>query len=246
MRGRIVEPGCEPRSRADDAVEIRADAVRLALAEGVAGGALLGRGLALLDRRRWPAASRSARRLRGAAAAPPCRLLRDRDLEAGLRRLVRRETRASAAMLSDSRHRQVNSKAPRILLSSKESIAARLPKAGISGGIGAGAAPGGPTHSRFAAGLATRIDGAEPAFADIRKGRRASRQFSMNSDVLILIPARMASTRLPGKPLADIGGVPMIVHVMRARRGGRGRAGRGRDRLDRNRRRRRRRPAGAP
>ncbi|RWE30012.1 3-deoxy-manno-octulosonate cytidylyltransferase [Mesorhizobium sp.] len=34
---------------------------------------------------------------------------------------------------------------------------------------------------------------------------------------LILIPARMASTRLPGKPLADIAGVPMIVHV--ARRG---------------------------
>ena len=37
----------------------------------------------------------------------------------------------------------------------------------------------------------------------------------MTSDVLILIPARMASTRLPGKPLADIGGLPMIVHVMR-------------------------------
>ena len=37
----------------------------------------------------------------------------------------------------------------------------------------------------------------------------------MNSNVLILIPARMASLRLPGKPLADIGGVPMIVHVMR-------------------------------
>lgn len=32
---------------------------------------------------------------------------------------------------------------------------------------------------------------------------------------LILIPARMASTRLPGKPLADIGGVPMIVQVAR-------------------------------
>jgi 3-deoxy-manno-octulosonate cytidylyltransferase (CMP-KDO synthetase) len=30
---------------------------------------------------------------------------------------------------------------------------------------------------------------------------------------LILIPARMASTRLPGKPLADICGRPMIVHV---------------------------------
>jgi len=30
-----------------------------------------------------------------------------------------------------------------------------------------------------------------------------------------LIPARMASTRLPGKPLADIGGLPMVVHVAR-------------------------------
>ncbi len=32
---------------------------------------------------------------------------------------------------------------------------------------------------------------------------------------LILIPARLHATRLPGKPLADIGGVPMIVHVWR-------------------------------
>jgi 3-deoxy-manno-octulosonate cytidylyltransferase (CMP-KDO synthetase) len=32
---------------------------------------------------------------------------------------------------------------------------------------------------------------------------------------LILIPARMASTRLPGKPLVDIAGDPMIVHVLR-------------------------------
>ena len=30
---------------------------------------------------------------------------------------------------------------------------------------------------------------------------------------LTLIPARMASTRLPNKPLADICGKPMIVHV---------------------------------
>ncbi len=29
----------------------------------------------------------------------------------------------------------------------------------------------------------------------------------------ILIPARLASTRLPNKPLADIGGVPMVVRV---------------------------------
>lgn len=32
---------------------------------------------------------------------------------------------------------------------------------------------------------------------------------------IILIPARMASTRLPNKPLADIAGVPMIVQVMK-------------------------------
>ena len=32
---------------------------------------------------------------------------------------------------------------------------------------------------------------------------------------IILIPARMASIRLPGKPLVDIGGVPMIVRVWR-------------------------------
>src|SRR6266446_10968065 len=33
--------------------------------------------------------------------------------------------------------------------------------------------------------------------------------------ILVLIPARMAATRLPGKPLLDIAGLPMIVHVMR-------------------------------
>lgn len=35
------------------------------------------------------------------------------------------------------------------------------------------------------------------------------------SDVLIVIPARYASTRFPGKPLARIGGVEMIVRVCR-------------------------------
>lgn len=35
------------------------------------------------------------------------------------------------------------------------------------------------------------------------------------SKALIVIPARMQASRLPGKPLADIAGVPMIVHVWR-------------------------------
>lgn len=39
----------------------------------------------------------------------------------------------------------------------------------------------------------------------MNEGRRAK--------TLVLIPARMASTRLPGKPLADIAGLPMIVQV---------------------------------
>lgn len=33
--------------------------------------------------------------------------------------------------------------------------------------------------------------------------------------ILVLIPARMAATRLPGKPLLEIAGLPMIVHVVR-------------------------------
>jgi 3-deoxy-manno-octulosonate cytidylyltransferase (CMP-KDO synthetase) len=33
--------------------------------------------------------------------------------------------------------------------------------------------------------------------------------------ILVLIPARMAASRLPGKPLLDIAGLPMIVHVVR-------------------------------
>jgi 3-deoxy-manno-octulosonate cytidylyltransferase (CMP-KDO synthetase) len=35
------------------------------------------------------------------------------------------------------------------------------------------------------------------------------------SEVLVIVPARMGATRLPGKPLADINGSPMIVHVLR-------------------------------
>ncbi|SPY32081.1 3-deoxy-manno-octulosonate cytidylyltransferase [Pasteurella canis] len=37
----------------------------------------------------------------------------------------------------------------------------------------------------------------------------------------VIIPARYASTRLPGKPLADIAGKPMIAHVFdRAKQSG--------------------------
>ena len=36
-----------------------------------------------------------------------------------------------------------------------------------------------------------------------------------STSTLILIPARMASGRLPGKSLADVAGMPMIVQVLR-------------------------------
>jgi 3-deoxy-manno-octulosonate cytidylyltransferase (CMP-KDO synthetase) len=35
------------------------------------------------------------------------------------------------------------------------------------------------------------------------------------TDFIAVIPARYASTRLPGKPLLDIAGLPMVVHVAR-------------------------------
>src|SRR5215469_18943633 len=55
---------------------------------------------------------------------------------------------------------------------------------------------------RFAWRLATRISAALSTVATM-------------SDAIILIPARLASSRLPGKPLADLHGMPMIVHVLR-------------------------------
>jgi 3-deoxy-manno-octulosonate cytidylyltransferase (CMP-KDO synthetase) len=69
---------------------------------------------------------------------------------------------------------------------------------------------------RFARALATRInaptfrqsplipDHFEPGLNPVTKPR-----------TLVLIPARMAASRLPGKPLLDIAGLPMIVHVLR-------------------------------
>ena len=55
----------------------------------------------------------------------------------------------------------------------------------------------------------------------------------MMSDPVILIPARMASTRLPGKPLADIPGEPDDRACLAPRRGGRAWPGRGRHRYAR-------------
>jgi 3-deoxy-manno-octulosonate cytidylyltransferase (CMP-KDO synthetase) len=47
---------------------------------------------------------------------------------------------------------------------------------------------------------------------------RSTHTFAVSSapqNPIVMIPARLAATRLPRKPLADIAGVPMIVHVWR-------------------------------
>lgn len=44
-------------------------------------------------------------------------------------------------------------------------------------------------------------------------GRHAAMSDRADPGFIALIPARMASSRLPGKPLADIGGLPMIIRV---------------------------------
>lgn len=52
----------------------------------------------------------------------------------------------------------------------------------------------------------------------VGSGRWGRRREGPALKPIILIPARMASTRLPGKPMADIHGRPMIVHVLEAAR----------------------------
>ncbi len=59
-----------------------------------------------------------------------------------------------------------------------------------------------------------------PAPRNTYKGARqfaapAHKPMIEHHNTIVIIPARMAATRLPGKPMADINGDPMIVHVWR-------------------------------
>src|SRR6266481_7527721 len=79
-------------------------------------------------------------------------------------------------------------------------------------------APRATMRYRFARALATRINATafapSPSFpACLRPGPDLT--LMTKTRALVLIPARMAATRLPGKPLLDIAGLPMIVHVAR-------------------------------
>ena len=79
-------------------------------------------------------------------------------------------------------------------------------------------APAATMRYRFARALATRINAPtfdqSPSFpACYQPGPDLIPMTETRT--LVLIPARMAATRLPGKPLLDIAGLPMIVHVLR-------------------------------
>ncbi|SHI00601.1 3-deoxy-manno-octulosonate cytidylyltransferase (CMP-KDO synthetase) [Bradyrhizobium erythrophlei] len=71
---------------------------------------------------------------------------------------------------------------------------------------------------RFARALATRINAPTIRRSPSFPARRLPGPDLIpmtETRTLVLIPARMAATRLPGKPLLDIAGLPMIVHVLR-------------------------------
>jgi 3-deoxy-manno-octulosonate cytidylyltransferase (CMP-KDO synthetase) len=53
------------------------------------------------------------------------------------------------------------------------------------------------------------------SLSDLKPALRAIVTPAAPQNPIIVIPARLASTRLPGKPLADIAGMPMIVQVWR-------------------------------
>ena len=58
---------------------------------------------------------------------------------------------------------------------------------------------------------------------DPRLRREASEEARGRGDeVVAVIPARYGSSRLPGKPLLDLGGIPLIVRVMQCAAAARG------------------------
>src|SRR5437660_1944801 len=125
---------------------------------------------------------------------------------------------------------QVPRMAPRILLSSKESIvgSGSRPERSTEGrqngrGCASGISLSRRTLSRVeisvcpGSGNPYKRPDFPPVphyFRPVFAGRLTSFRMT-ETRILVLIPARMAATRLPGKPLLDIGGLPMIVHVLR-------------------------------
>ena len=207
MRGRIVEARHRRLRRADDAVEVRADLVGLALVEGMAGHALLGG--SSRPARRSAVAKQLRDRLRparpaGLAGAPPAAPAPRSRSPASPASAGRRC--APATMLSDSRT-QAGAEHRAEDLVEFEGVHRDGSGAGDERTCQRRAASdrGGATDSRFAAASGNPYK--RPTHDDLTAPPAASTsRRRCQHDVLVLIPARMAATRLPGKPLADIAG----------------------------------------
>src|SRR5262245_18544328 len=119
-------------------------------------------------------------------------------------------------MMSARSNRHVPRIAPRILLSSNELIEWPHER---GENVNHGQAP--PRRARGAHDGGAEIPGLPRFWQPYNQGKALRllaveiRPACKMSVILVLIPARMASHRLPGKPLADIAGVPMVVHVLR-------------------------------
>lgn len=80
---------------------------------------------------------------------------------------------------------------------------------------GLGVAPAdGHASARAAAGWVTQARGGHGVVRELADAVLAARA-GADAPFHVVIPARMTSTRLPGKPLAMIGDAPMVVHVWR-------------------------------
>ena len=150
--------------------------------------------------------------LAAASSRPP--LLLDRDRVAGLGRLLGRENGAGAdiererdqAGAEDGAEDLVEFEGIHRIDGSRERARDGWGRLAAEGPGGGGQIPvclgaGNPYKRR-----------GQSTIRQVRPGEPAAEPMP---DTIILIPARMASTRLPGKPLADIAGLPMIVHVLR-------------------------------
>src|SRR4029079_14972463 len=88
----------------------------------------------------------------------------------------------------------------------------------LPAGVGAPVGPvlgGGPGREHRPPGgrAAPRLTGVSVDFAGARRYHAAYTRALIDLAIVAMIPARFGSTRLPGKPLSDIHGKPMIQHV---------------------------------
>ncbi len=211
-RRRIIETrfGC-PRS-VYDTPQIGPDPIGAAFLKGMTSLALSCGGLALFDRGLGQERLDRLLRLLGRARFLTLALLLDGDVVARLARLLGRENGAGSD-IERERDQAGGKDSAKDLVEFEGVHRNSAPGAGLdSAGRVTVRTLAAAIRYRFASPLATRISAC--GIIDSRHVQPGMPATSM-PHAIILIPARLASTRLPGKPLADLHGIPMIVQVLR-------------------------------